>query len=367
MKNIVIAAGGTGGHLYPAQVLAEELEQKGYNICFMGAGLEGARWFEKQRWEVHEISSASFKRKGLFGKFTAGLRLLKGTFQSLFKIRKKKPDLVVGFGSHHSFPVMLAARLLKLPLVLHEANGVPGEVTRFFSSYAKVTALHFPEAAKKLKGPTVVSGMPLRSGCFSSSFSKEEARRFFGLDPELFTFLVFGGSQGAERINRLFSEALCEYLALRTKQYQVIHLTGSPTVALRLEVLYRDHGIKAYVREFEKNMDKAWAAADLVVSRAGAMTLAEQLQMEVPSILIPYPFSADGHQDVNANHMVGRVKGSIKFYEAELSSERLALAVNDLIGDDRKKLREMQKNMRQYKVDNHQNDLCSIVCGMMHH
>lgn len=367
MKSIVIAAGGSGGHLYPAQVLAEELEQKGYRICFMGTGLESARWFEKQRWEVHEITSASFKRRGPFGKFIAAAKLLKGTLQALIALLKKKPDLMVGFGSYHSFPVMLAARLLRIPLVLHEANGVPGQVTRFFSSYANVTAIHFPEAAKKLKGRTIVSGMPLRRGCFSTTFSKEEARRFFGLDPETFTFLVFGGSQGAERINRLFGEAMCEYLALRTKQYQVIHLTGSPTVALRLEALYRDHGIKAYVREFEKNMDKAWAAADLVVSRAGAMTIAEQLQMEVPSILIPYPFAADDHQNVNANHMVSKVKGSIKFYEAELSSERLATAVSNLMGENYKNLREMQRNMHQYKIDNHQRDLCSIVCDIIHH
>lgn len=363
-KKIVIAAGGTGGHTFPAQALAEQLLKKDptVRLLFLGHGLASSPFFDSRRWPHHDIQSAAFKSKHPLEVFRAARKITSGIAESRRILKSFKPDVVVGFGSYHTLPVLAATRLLRIPMVLHEGNSIPGKVNKLFSRYARVTGLHLPEAAEFLKGKTLVTGMPLRGGYDPKYGSQEEARKYFRLDPNTFTFLVFGGSQGALALNLLFSNAIVDHLSKRTKRYQIIHLTGDAILAEELEQLYEREGVRAYVRDFESNMDKAWQASDLIVSRAGASTIAEQMQMEVPGILVPYPHATDGHQDRNADHMVNEVGGAIKCYEAELTSERLAEAVSDLVGSKKNRIEGMQASIRRYKSEKKNRDLCSVVC-----
>lgn len=361
MKKIVIAAGGSGGHLLPAQALADRLVRSypDVQIVFVGFGLDTSPFFSRKKWIWKQVCSASISMRPFWRGLKGIFSVAKGICQAISFLLTSRPDLVVGFGSYHSFPALFAARVLQIPLVLHEGNSIPGKVNRLFSSYAKVSAIYLPEAAQYLKGHSIPVTMPLRDGYQRPQVNQRSARLQFGLDPDTFTFLVFGGSQGAQALNTLFSKAICDHLCKTTKRYQIIHLTGSRQVASQLTVNYEEAGIAAYVKPYEKEMDQVWAAADLVISRAGACTIAEELELEVPGILVPYPFAADGHQNGNADFMVEKVKGAVKFYESELNSEKLADAIRNLAKG--KQLEVMRKNMQEYKKGVHLKNFETLV------
>jgi UDP-N-acetylglucosamine--N-acetylmuramyl-(pentapeptide) pyrophosphoryl-undecaprenol N-acetylglucosamine transferase len=269
----------------------------------------------------------------------------------------------VGFGSYHSFPVLAAAWLRRIPVVLYEANTVPGKVIRCFSQYAKVTGLHFDEAAKYLKGKSIELGMPLREGYNSLSLSSNRARQQLGLDSNKFTFLVFGGSQGAFNINLLICSAIVHNLAERSTNYQVIHLVGAQSEVETFKEQYENANIQCLVKGFEPEMNVVWRASDLAICRAGAGTIAELIEMEVPAILIPYPYAADQHQDKNADVLVEQIRGGIKFNERGTDAGVLATEISNLIVNERQLLNQMRYNIKQYKQKKvKRRDLCSVVC-----
>lgn len=359
---VLVTVGGTGGHIFPAQALAVQLQKvdPSISIMFVGAGLASNRFFDRE-WPFQEIASANLAFKGPIHLMRNCRDWIKGILQGRKILKSFQPQVVVGFGSYHTFPLLVAAKWADVPIVLHEANSYPGKVNRFFAPYAQAVGIHFPGTAKWMKGPTLEVGLPLREGYYTERCTTQEARRYFNLDPHRLTFLVFGGSQGALGINHLFSQAIIDHWAGKVKQFQVIHFTGDPLLADRLQRLYEEYKVEACVKAFETNMELAWQAADLMISRAGAVTLAEQMEMEVPGILIPYPFAADNHQDFNADFMV-EVGGAIKKAEAGLTSALLARTIEELVGQGQDRLKIMQERMRQYKKTVSRRDLCSLVC-----
>ena len=302
---IAIAVGGTGGHIHPAQALAEEFEQ----TLFIGGGLTTNPYFDRDRFEFEEVR-AGRPVKG-------AMQILQGIRQSRAILKRFAPDVVVGFGSFYSFPVLMAA---KCPIVLHEANTLPGRVIRYFAKKADAVALHFPVTARYLKGKRVHVGMPMTP---LSPTDRDAARSHFGLQPTQRTYLVFGGSQGARPINAAFAEAM------GSMQGQVIHLAGDPTSADSLRSLYRELGVRAYVAAYERRMDLAWGAADLAIMRAGAGSMAEMRAHRVPAIIVPWPGAADRHQEANADYAEA-MGGALHLPQSQLSAAGLRSAIEGL-------------------------------------
>ena len=354
-KKILISAGGTGGHIYPALSLASQLKHAKQEVLFCGGNLEENRYFDKQAFSYRSVKCGSFLSKSPWQLLRNGMSILKGILQSRQYIKTFNPDLVVGFGSFYTFPTLLAAQSLGIPIILHEANSIPGKVNRLLSPYAEATGVHFPETIKLLKGKSIEVGMPLREGFKKGVKTKQEACAYFGLNEEIPTLLIFGGSQGAKSINQLGSEAILKYFQ---GKIQVVHITGSEKIVGELKQRYQEKGIKACVKDFESKMNYAWQAADLMISRAGAGTIAEELEYEVPGILIPYPNSADAHQEKNADFMASTVGGAVKLLEKELTAQLLACKLELLLQNN---LESLRQEMRGYKLKKRQTDLCHLV------
>jgi UDP-N-acetylglucosamine--N-acetylmuramyl-(pentapeptide) pyrophosphoryl-undecaprenol N-acetylglucosamine transferase len=312
---VLIAAGGTGGHLFPAQQLSERLLKEGTSeVLFAGHQLEKSPFFAHGKIPFREIRSASLKRKFFFLK-----EATRGFFQSLRVIRQFQPDIVVGFGSYHSFPVLLAAAFLRKKIVLFEANCLLGKVNRLFAPVSEKIAVQFP-IGEKISKQVLVPLLPWTE-LPSQTMSQSEARRFFQLDPELFTLLIFGGSQGAAFLNESLGP-LTSLLKARGRAFQVIHLTGKEPEKVAED--YRARGVQAAVKAFEKEMPIAYRAADLVICRSGAGTIAEIIRFQKPALLIPYPFAAEDHQRINGEFLSNRVGGARLLLQSGANPERMA-------------------------------------------
>lgn len=291
---VLIATGGTGGHLFPSRQLAELL--KGAEVAFAGHGLESSPFFDRKI-PYHEVASVSSLKKWP--------ALIKGVWQGVKLLLRLKPDVVVGFGSYHSFPVLMAALLLRKKIILFEANCTLGKVNRFFAPFAKKIALQFPIPHKKGAYVPLLPWVAKPKG--KSSYQK---------DPNRMTILVFGGSQGAAFINKTF----CEAAKRLSFPFQVIHLTGKEDREIQYEV-------PSIVKPFEEDMASAYEVADLVVCRCGAGTVAELIQHQLPAILIPYPFAHD-HQRKNGEYLKN---GARMLLQKEATPERLAKEIEELM------------------------------------
>jgi UDP-N-acetylglucosamine--N-acetylmuramyl-(pentapeptide) pyrophosphoryl-undecaprenol N-acetylglucosamine transferase len=352
---ILIATGGTGGHIFPAQALAIELLEKNYELLFAGGGLDTNRYFNRSRFSYAQISSATpFKGNP----FKSLYRIGKGIRQSLQLIDTFQPQLVIGFGSFYSFPVLAAARWRKIPIILFEPNAIPGKVNRLVSKWALLSAVQFSEAGRMLAGDIIEVKMPVGE---RKKLEAGAARNYFYLDLEKFTFLVFGGSQGSESINRLFSETILKMIA--PSAFQVIHITGKTHSAELIRCQYERAGIRACVKAFEERMDLAWSASDAVIGRSGAASVAELIKYEVPGILVPFPQAADDHQTKNALFIEKTVGGAITCPESSLTVERLKPLLEQLLIPAQ--LLKMKTAISSFKQDHRKKELCTVICDII--
>ncbi len=271
---ILIAAGGTGGHLFPAELLASDLEGEN-DVFFAGYGLKKGFFGKSSRF--YEILS---------GPLTKFWKIGVGFIQSLWMLIKEKPDVIVSFGSYHVFPVVLAAKVLRMPIVLFEANTQLGKVNRFFRKSAEAIGMQYPVPGARHVLP------------FPWKIQEEKEEIFKG--EKVFTFLVFGGSQGALFINEIFLDAVPILKA--EFDFRVIHLVGKNADEIEIKTRYEKKGIRAYVKPFAKNMHALYSISDLAIARSGAGTIFELLHYEVPAFLIPYPYASEDHQRKNADY-----------------------------------------------------------------
>ncbi|NMB24324.1 MAG: undecaprenyldiphospho-muramoylpentapeptide beta-N-acetylglucosaminyltransferase [Firmicutes bacterium] len=311
---VLIAAGGTGGHIYPGLTIANEIKRrfpKG-EIVFVGTeyGLE-KDIIPRAGYQLELIAVQYFRRKLSLDTIKTGMVALRGVTQSLALVKNFRPDVVVGTGGYVAGPVLLAAAMRRVPTLIQEQNALPGATSRILGRFVKSVALGYQEAVQffpKSHG-IIVTGNPIRQEIID--MTKREAINTLRLDPTLRTVVVFGGSQGGLSINRAMGE-----LAPRlnqTNSLQVIHQTGQKTYPeIAKEVLARTgmpvtSGFPEMVQDgciqivpYIHNMPAALAAADLVVGRAGAISLAEIAARGLPAILIPFPHAAANHQEKNA-------------------------------------------------------------------
>lgn len=317
---VLIGVGGSGGHLFPAQQLGQKLSD--CELFFAGHKLEKSPFFQRGNVPYEEIDAAPLQKWIPFLKAFG-----KGVKQSLRLIRRFQPDVVVGFGSYHSFPLLVAAVLLRKKIVLFEANCVLGKVNRLFRPFCEKFALQFPLFEQTRSQDVFVPLLPWNP-LTQIKISKEEARRTFSLDPDRMTILVFGGSQGAQFINQAFLQA-AKTLRQKGHSFQVIHLTGKeePSVSNA----YREADIPAQVKPFEKEMFLAYTAADCVVCRSGAGTVAELIQFAKPALLIPFPFATEDHQKRNGQYLAQVLQGAKLLLQEEAKEERMVQEIEKLL------------------------------------
>lgn len=301
---IVITGGGTGGHLFPALAVRAALAARRpeAQILFVGAtgGVESTvlprLGHAFRALEVHQV-----KGRGWRGQMEALLRLPSAVRQAAHHLRECGAQVVLGVGGYASFPTVLAARILRIPTVIHEQNAYPGLANRWLGKLASAVAVSFEAAAAFFpSGRVTVTGNPVRPEIRPGHAA--EARRQFLLSAERFTVLVFGGSQGAHRINVGMTEALPRLSGQRDR-IQFLHGTGERDLA-QVRLAYGEGGFQARVEAFFPDMAMAYAAADFVIARAGASTIFELAAVGKPALLVPYPYAANDHQRLNAEVMV---------------------------------------------------------------
>ena len=300
---IFLACGGTGGHIFPAFSVAEELKARDprLEIVYLCGKKDIENAIFKLLRDEKVISTESAPFRGALSLLNPVflLKLLSGFLKSRRLLREERPALVVGFGGHTSFPVVFAAKTAGVKTLIHEQNVVPGIANRWLAARVDGVALSFPETRRYFGKRTHarVTGNPIRS--FIERDSREEALGFFGFDPAKTTLLVLGGSQGSESINQFFLQALKLLPGSLRSKMQVLHLCGKmrPESA---ENVFRALAIRGKAYSFFERMDLAYGVSDLALGRAGATFLAELTVKNIPAILVPYPYGG-GHQRVNAD------------------------------------------------------------------
>jgi UDP-N-acetylglucosamine--N-acetylmuramyl-(pentapeptide) pyrophosphoryl-undecaprenol N-acetylglucosamine transferase len=316
MAHIVMMAGGTGGHVFPALAAAKELMCRGHTVSWLGSPDS----FETRHVPQHEIEIDTVNIKGLRGNgirrlLGAPLLLTQSTLQALSVLRKRKPALVVGMGGFASGPGGVAAKLLGIPLVIHEQNAIAGMTNRLLSRIAKAVCEAFPDTfPKSTKRHTV--GNPVRADILSLG---EPLERYSERTGPL-QMLVVGGSLGAQALNEMVPLALAKLPG--EQRPKVGHQAGRGKDAATREH-YASAGVEAWVVEFIDDMAEAYAWADLVVCRSGALTVSELAAAGVAALLVPYPYAVDDHQSANGNYLA-KGGAAIMIQQRDLDPERLA-------------------------------------------
>ncbi|HEX9579226.1 MAG TPA: undecaprenyldiphospho-muramoylpentapeptide beta-N-acetylglucosaminyltransferase [Myxococcales bacterium] len=337
---LLVAGGGTGGHLFPGLALGEEVKTRHprNDVLFVGSakGIE-AREVPKAGYPLQLIDVGPLKRVGVFGFFKGMFRLPRALLQSMKILRKFDPDVVVGVGGFSSGPVVLAAWMMRIPTAVQEQNALPGFTNRALGRIADAVFIAFDEARAGFPpGRTHLLGNPIRRA-FLDNYLHTKA------PGAQLSILVTGGSQGAHVLNLRVAEAM-EILAPQIgERIKLVHQTGvkdRDEITARYEKL-RASGLQAEAVAFIDDMAVAYAGADLLVCRAGATTIAELTVCKKPAILVPYPFATDDHQTVNARALV-QAGAALLLAEKDLTGESLAGEIRALEAD-RDRLRKMSR------------------------
>jgi UDP-N-acetylglucosamine--N-acetylmuramyl-(pentapeptide) pyrophosphoryl-undecaprenol N-acetylglucosamine transferase len=354
---VVIAGGGTGGHLFPGIALAEEVRARGGEVTFVGTdrGIE-ARVLPELGWSLEKIDVAGIKGRGVMGLVRGLLRLPRAWWQSVKLLRRLRPDVVVGVGGYASGPVVATAAMLRIPTAILEQNSIPGITNRILSRLVRAVFCTFPDYKSRFPARKVVlAGNPLRRQILENFSSQPsgpdsagqlpaagEAAAAPGRPPRLF---VFGGSQGARAINDAVLAALPELLR-RVPDLELWHQTG-PGDEARVREGYAALGLgepRARVAAFLKDMATPYQWCDLVLCRAGATSLAELTAVGKPAALVPFPHATDNHQEFNARALVD-AGGAALLRESEWTPATLADTLAGLLGS-RERLAAMSAAMR---------------------
>jgi UDP-N-acetylglucosamine--N-acetylmuramyl-(pentapeptide) pyrophosphoryl-undecaprenol N-acetylglucosamine transferase len=326
---VAIACGGTGGHLFPGLAVAEQLKQRGCDVALLISPKDIDQQAVKSAagFEIFTLPAVGLQNRNYFS--FAG-SFVKSLFAARKVFRRRKPDAVLAMGGFTSAPPIFVAKELGAKTFLHESNSIPGRANRYLARFVNEAFVGFSEAAARLKARKVTAtGTPVRPQFSESRITHHASRTALGLDPNLPTILVVGGSQGASGLNEMILSALP---LLAEKNWQWLHLTGTNDFD-KVKSAYAARGIKAVVKPFLAEMDLALGAATAVVSRAGASSLAEIAAMRLPSLLVPFPAAADNHQFSNA--LAFEKTGAAKLLEQKNSTpEKTAAILSELVENE---------------------------------
>jgi UDP-N-acetylglucosamine--N-acetylmuramyl-(pentapeptide) pyrophosphoryl-undecaprenol N-acetylglucosamine transferase len=332
----LIMAGGTGGHVFPALAVARVLRERGLTPVWLGTqrGME-SKLVPQHHIEMEFISVSGVRGKGVLTALLAPLQLSRAVMQAMAIIRRRKPVVVFGAGGFASGPGGIAAWLLRKPLVIHEQNAIAGMTNRWLSHLARRVYEAFPNS---FSSKAIYVGNPVRR---EITAVPPPAERFADRSDAM-RVLVIGGSLGAQRLNRLVPAALA--LLQPQERPQVVHQAGERTLAMA-QAAYREANVQGEVRAFIDDMAGMYGWADLVVCRAGALTVSELAAVGVAALLVPFPAAVDDHQTHNAQFLVN-AGAAILIQEHDLTPQRLADAIHNLCVQGRQHLLKMAERGR---------------------
>ena len=345
-RRIIIAGGGTGGHIFPAIAIAGALKQQLPDIELLFVGAEGKMEMEKvpqAGYKIVGITIAGFNRSSLIKNIGLPFKLIKSFFQVGRILKNFKPDAVVGVGGYSSFPVLRSAQAQGIPTFIHESNSFAGKSNILLGRKASRIFVAGEGMEKFFPADRIViTGNPVRGNIVQSRVTREEGIRFFGLDPALPTIFSTGGSLGAKGINEAVAAHINEFAEANT---QLIWQTGKP-FAPQAKTLGSGK-TNVWTGDFVSRMEYAFAAADLVISRSGAMSIAELCVAGKAVVFVPFPWAAEDHQTANAQHLVDRNAGLlIKDSEAKDTLVRTALNLSK----DKTKLETLRTNISRLAI-----------------
>ena len=335
---LIVTGGGTGGHLFPGIAVATAMRDRiaSTRVLFIGT----SRLLDQQAlaglgFELAALECGGVKGLGLSGRLRSLFLMPGALLASLRMLKRFKPDLVFGVGGYVTGPVVLAAKLLRVPIAIHEQNSVPGMANRMAGKLADRVFISLPCIPPFPREKTVQTGNPLRRDILDAAGREKQVA-------DKPTLLILGGSQGAHRVNVLMMEAM-ERIQQQHLPLRLIHQTGTADQE-QVANGYKNLGVDAEVSAFIQDMAEVYSRADLAVSRAGATTLAELAVMGLPAVLIPYPYAADDHQVTNGEYYV-KGCGCRMMRESGLTGEILARTISECL-QNREELHTMAANMK---------------------
>ena len=337
---IIIAGGGTGGHIFPALAIANALKERDAAIEILFVGAKGKMEMEKipaAGYKIVGLDIAGYNRSSLIKNISLPVKLVASFLQVRKILKSFKPDAVMGVGGYSTFPVLRSAQMMKIPTFIHESNSLPGKSNIMLGKRATEIFVpsegmekYFP--AEKIK----ITGNPVRK-VFLQKIPREEALKFFGLQPEMKTVFVMGGSLGAKSINETVEENIDLF---KKNKLQLIWQTGKNFAAQAAKA--EEERSNIWSNAFIDKMENAYAGADVVISRSGAMTVAELCVVAKPAIFVPYPFAAEDHQTVNASVLVDK-KAAFMVPDAKAKSD-LFPCLLQLVNNE-KQMNELKENI----------------------
>jgi UDP-N-acetylglucosamine--N-acetylmuramyl-(pentapeptide) pyrophosphoryl-undecaprenol N-acetylglucosamine transferase len=347
-RRIIIAGGGTGGHIFPAIAIANALKKKDNSIEILFVGAKGKMEMEKvpqAGYKIEGIDIAGLNRSSLIKNIGLPFKLVKSFIQVKGIVNRFKPDAVIGVGGYSSFPVLRFAQAKRIPTFIHESNSFAGKSNMLLGKKATKIFVAIDGMEKFFPADKLmITGNPVRTVIVQNKTDKAEAIKFFSLNEMKKTVLVVGGSLGAKSINEAIDMHLDELLKAGL---QIIWQTGKPYAAIAKKRCEGKNDV--WVNEFITQMENAYGAADIVVSRSGAMTVAELCVAKKPVVFVPYPFAAEDHQTVNAKRLVEK-NAAMMIRDSEVK-EKLLQIIIDLASNEAKQ-NEMKDNISKLAVVN---------------
>lgn len=360
---IIISGGGTGGHIYPAIAIAQEIKERvpEVQILYVGTkkGMESTI-VPQAGFDFKTIDITGINRSSLIKATRSLTKMPRSFFQGWEVVRDYRPDIVIGTGGYVSFPVVMAATFLDCKTYIHEQNALPGLANRNLARRVDCVMLTFPEAQKHLNAKVIkLTGLPVRKDILNVDAG--QARQKLGLKEDKFTLLVFGGSRGAMSINKAVLDAIPR---LQNADIQIIWLTGEngyeeikKSLADRVDLHEMNCNLQIF--PYMYNMNEVLAVSNLAICRAGASTLSELAVMGLPAILVPYPYAAENHQEMNARALLQK-KAVIMVIDEFFDGDTLYQRVSELIADPQR-LKQMSNNMRLQARPNALKDIVDII------
>ncbi len=350
---IIISGGGTGGHIYPAIAIANALKDIDSSIQFLFVGAVGKMEMEKvpkAGYDIVGLPIAGINRQSIFKNFALPFKLIKSLSKAFSLINSFQPDLAIGVGGYASGPMLIASWFKGIPFVIQEQNSFAGITNKLLASKAEKIFVAYPNMEQFFpKEKIVLLGNPVRKDLIETKEKKSKAADFFGLDAALPTILIIGGSQGARSINHAILAGLDKFLS---NPCQIIWQTGIPFEKEAKKAVEQSPSLKAYVSAFIYEMDYAYSMADLVISRAGALSVSEICLAGKASVLVPLPSAAEDHQTQNAKSLVNQ-QAALLVKDIDAKDQLVDTALNTLNNNFLiKQLEEASKKMGKPEAAN---------------
>lgn len=348
-KRIIIAGGGTGGHIFPAIAIANAIRRRENDVEILFAGAKGKMEMERvpqAGFTIKGLDIAGFNRSSLIKNIGLPFKLIKSFFQVRAILKAFQPDAVIGVGGYSSFPVLRYAQARGIPTFIHESNSFAGKSNILLGKKANKVFVASDGMEKFFPPEKIVrTGNPVRPEISEvDSVSREKALQFFGLKNDKKTLLVIGGSLGARSINQAVAKDIDRIL---NNQLQLIWQSGKTAAEDWKEIAKNKNGV--WVNDFITRMELAYAASDIVISRAGAMAIAELCLVKKPVVFVPFPYAAEDHQTANAMNLVAK-DAAIMIKDSDVM-EKLVPSVLELAKDEQKQM-DMMKNIEGQAVKN---------------